>query len=190
MTPEPQAGSTIDKVKPGVAHTSAPGFSFGMFEDMTQPTWTTVTTTQDLAAADVVCSMLESMGIEALVPDQHLAGVAWHLGQAIGGIRVQVRTERVDEARAVLASSTAEPDAEDEAEDDAEVLAHRAFKASVISTLLVFVAPYAMSLALRALASGGLSAVGFRQAVFAALISAAWPAALLYVWIGTPAWAP
>ncbi|MEL6548353.1 MAG: hypothetical protein AAFQ82_27265, partial [Myxococcota bacterium] len=60
-------------------------------------------------------------------------------------------------------------------------LAHRAFKASVIGTLLVPVMPHALSLSVEAFRSGGLSRTGVRKAGFAALLSLGWLAFGLYL---------
>lgn len=57
----------------------------------------------DLASARVAQSLLEAEGIEAVIPDEYLAGVDWQLGTAIQGVRLQVRDEDAEEARDLLA---------------------------------------------------------------------------------------
>src|SRR5258708_1768584 len=46
--------------------------------------------------------MLEAEGIPAAIPDQHLAGLDWRMGNALGGIRLQVAPEHAEAATAVL----------------------------------------------------------------------------------------
>ena len=62
----------------------------------------TVANFPDLASAQLAKSLLESEGIEALIPDEHLAGIDWRLGTAIQGVRVQVDDEDAEEARGLL----------------------------------------------------------------------------------------
>lgn len=57
----------------------------------------------DLASARLAQSLLAAEGIEALIPDEHLAGLDWQLGTAIQGVRLQVRDEDAEEARDLLA---------------------------------------------------------------------------------------
>jgi hypothetical protein len=49
-------------------------------------------------------SVLESEGIENLIPDQYTAGVQPFYVPALGGIRILVHAEDVDRARELLAS--------------------------------------------------------------------------------------
>lgn len=58
----------------------------------------------DLASAQLAKSLLEAEGIEALIPDEYLAGVDWRMGTAIQGIRLQVGDDDAEEARALLES--------------------------------------------------------------------------------------
>ncbi len=55
--------------------------------------------------AHLAQSSLEAAGFEVLVADEHLVSVDWMLSNAIGGVKVVVREDRVEEARALLASS-------------------------------------------------------------------------------------
>lgn len=57
----------------------------------------------DVASAEVAQSALEANGIPAWIPDSNLAGLAWTLGTALGGVRLQVREEDAEAAAALLA---------------------------------------------------------------------------------------
>lgn len=58
-------------------------------------------------------ALLESEGIDAEIPDENLAGLAWHLGSAVGCIRLVVNPADAEAARLVLAE-TALPAADEE----------------------------------------------------------------------------
>ena len=75
----------------------------------------TVASFQDPMEAQIVCALFESAGIEASVADLHLVVANWPWAQALGGARVQVPREDLDEARRLLAAYRAgELRAEDE----------------------------------------------------------------------------
>ncbi|PHR93849.1 MAG: hypothetical protein COA78_32620 [Blastopirellula sp.] len=57
--------------------------------------------------ASVVRGMLESEGIRVFLADEATVGIAWHLGTAVGGIKLQVAKEDVERAIALL--DTEEP---------------------------------------------------------------------------------
>ena len=56
----------------------------------------------DIASAEVAASILESAGIECVIPDQNLAGIAWQMGSALQGVRLQVAGEDLELARIAL----------------------------------------------------------------------------------------
>jgi hypothetical protein len=66
----------------------------------------TVENYPDLATAEVGASLLEAAGIPSLIPDENLAGLAWQLGTAIHGVRLQVDPSDLDAAREVLDQSS------------------------------------------------------------------------------------
>jgi hypothetical protein len=53
--------------------------------------------------ADLARARLESVGIEALVLDDHQVRMQWHIGAAIGGVKLGVDPDDAPRARAVLA---------------------------------------------------------------------------------------
>jgi uncharacterized protein (DUF1810 family) len=55
--------------------------------------------------AHLAKSSLEGAGFDVMVADEHLVSMDWMLSNAIGGVKVLVREDRVEEARALLASS-------------------------------------------------------------------------------------
>lgn len=157
-----------------------------------------------LAEADVIRSLLAANGLEATVPDENLAGLAWHLGQAIGGVRVQVREGDFESAAKLLDAANRPGELDGSGRDGdgldpegigsrgfgevsapqmttGEELAHRALKAAVIGTLLVVVMPHACALSLRALSSGDLSPRSYRQAWIAFILSVAWTSYVVFV---------
>lgn len=54
--------------------------------------------------AHIARSFLESHGVEGFIADEHLVSANWLYSNAIGGVRLQVRTRDVKAAQALLAS--------------------------------------------------------------------------------------
>jgi hypothetical protein len=61
-----------------------------------------------LHEAEFIKSVLEAEGIDAVIPDQHMAAVQPMLGSAIGGIRVQIRASDLQRASETLAAVASE----------------------------------------------------------------------------------
>src|SRR4051812_11700591 len=68
----------------------------------------------DLASAEVAASILESAGIECVIPDENVAGIAWQWGSALQGVRLQVTDENLELARIAL-EDPGEPARDEEA---------------------------------------------------------------------------
>jgi hypothetical protein len=66
--------------------------------------WIEVASCAFLHEAELLKSVLENAGIEAILPDEHTLGVDPGLTPAFGGVRVFVRAEYLDRARDVIAS--------------------------------------------------------------------------------------
>lgn len=64
----------------------------------------------DLASAQVAQSVLRAQGIDALIAEEHLAGIHWGLNTAIQGIRLQVSPDQFAEAEDLLDSWSSLPD--------------------------------------------------------------------------------
>ena len=62
----------------------------------------TVLVCADVTEAQIAKGALESAGIEAYVLDQNIAGVMPYASIALGGYRLQVLTEDVEEAKSIL----------------------------------------------------------------------------------------
>lgn len=62
----------------------------------------TLTTVSWMFEADLLCSRLETYGVNANIPDQSTAGVLPLYGSALGGIRIQVADEDFDDAVTAL----------------------------------------------------------------------------------------
>ena len=98
---------------------------------MSQEPVETVGNFHDLATAQVAAAALRAEGIDALIPDEYLAGVDWQLGTALHGVRVQVAYEDAEVARALLhrfwtAPAAETPDALVAADPDGDARDRRA----------------------------------------------------------------
>ncbi|MDD2600664.1 MAG: DUF2007 domain-containing protein [Kiritimatiellae bacterium] len=62
----------------------------------------TLTTVSWMSEADLLCSRLATYGIKTNIPDQSTASVLPLLGNAMGGIRIQVNDEDFDKAVSTL----------------------------------------------------------------------------------------
>jgi hypothetical protein len=147
----------------------------------TDSAFVTVTITGDLPSAQLVAARLEAQGIPTFLPDELMAGQAWHLSPAMRGVRVQVPSHRLDDARAVLDERPEPPDPDD-GPTPGERLADRAWKTSIIGYLLwPFLHPYAFWLALSALRRDDLTPRARGRARRALVLSVVSLVALAYV---------
>lgn len=62
-----------------------------------------------LHEALIAREMLEAEGVFALVPDEHTISMDWLYRNAIGGIRLQVRSDDVVRAEEILEPEMSEP---------------------------------------------------------------------------------
>ena len=76
--------------------------------------WVEVRSCSWLHEAQVLTSVLESAGIESLIPDQYTVGVQPLYALALGGVRVLVRAEDLDRARELLDCVDASPNSPDD----------------------------------------------------------------------------
>ncbi|QDU51297.1 putative signal transducing protein [Gimesia panareensis] len=143
----------------------------------------TVATLNTPTEASLVRNQLEAEGIRVFLSDEEAVGMAWYLGNAIGGIKVQVAAEDADRAFGLLDEhdpvtiseedwktvegfengwDEEEEDA-DAAEDTAEESAperdldqevNRAFKAAVLGIIFFPIQVYSFFLLLDILFSG------------------------------------
>ncbi len=126
---------------------------------------TTVATFSTPVEAELARNRLEERGIAAVVVDAETVGMVWHMGGALGGVKVQVAESDAAQARAVLASRAGraalaadsdygigdrpgrlrhnpakideEEDEEQVAEDSSDAIAGRAWRSAVIGLLLL-----------------------------------------------------
>jgi hypothetical protein len=140
----------------------------------------TLTTAPDLAAARLIQGLLQSAGIDCFIPDENLLSQASYLAGIVGGLRVQVRTADGERAQAMLddyrtsdgPAADEENAAEPEAVAQAEGLAQRALRLAILGFILwPLPHPYALALALSALARKELTGHARRQARVAATVS-------------------
>ncbi|MEQ9066942.1 MAG: DUF2007 domain-containing protein, partial [Gimesia chilikensis] len=58
----------------------------------------TIATTSTPTEASLIRNQLEAEGIRVYLSDEEAVGMAWYLGNALGGIKVQVASEDADRA--------------------------------------------------------------------------------------------
>lgn len=68
--------------------------------------WVEVRSVLWLHEAEFLKSVLASAGIEAMIPNEETLGIQPLYGNLLGGVRVLVRPEDLEEARALLDSAT------------------------------------------------------------------------------------
>ena len=134
----------------------------------------------DLAAARLVQGLLQSAGIDCFIPDENVLSQASFLSGIAGGLRVQVRSADRERAQTMLddyrtsdgPANDDEPAADPKAVADSERLAQRALRVAVLGFILwPLPHPYALALALAALARKNLTEHARRQARVAAALS-------------------
>jgi hypothetical protein len=76
----------------------------------------TIANFPDVATAEMARSMLEAESIYATIPDAEMAGLGWHIGTALGGVRLQVPPEYAQSAAVILERRNADT-LQDRAED-------------------------------------------------------------------------
>jgi hypothetical protein len=62
----------------------------------------TVLTFRDILDAQAAAALLEAEGIECILANEYLVGIAWTYSTAIGGVQLQVAPDRAEEAIALL----------------------------------------------------------------------------------------
>ena len=139
-----------------------------------------LTAAPDLAAARLMQGLLQSAGIDCFIPDENLLSQASYLSGIAGGLRVQVRAADRERAQAMLddyrtpdrPADDDQPTADPKAVAEAERLAQRALRVAVLGFILwPLPHPYALALALSALARKELIGYARRQARVAAALS-------------------
>ena len=140
----------------------------------------TLSTAPDVAAARLTQGLLQSAGIDCFLPDEKLLSQASSLGIIVGGLRVQVRAADRERAQAMLedyraTDGLADDDqrtADPKAVAESERLAQRALRVAILGFILwPLPHPFALALALSALARRDLVGHARRQAYVAAVVS-------------------
>jgi Putative prokaryotic signal transducing protein len=140
----------------------------------------TLSTAPDLATARLMQGLLQSAGIDCFIPDENLLSQASYLSGIAGGLRVQVRTADRERAQAML-DDYRTPDAPADSDEtptnpkavaESERQAQRALRVAILGFILwPLPHPYALALALAALARKDLTGYARRQARVAAAVS-------------------
>lgn len=128
----------------------------------------TVAQFDDPTNANLMLGLLTSAEMDAVLTNETMVGVAWHLSTAVGGICLQVRQEDADLAREILDAKQSvnidpeipdgffdETDIENPVNQAREDLVRRAFMAGVISLAMTPLIIYAMILVGRAFFAKG-----------------------------------
>ena len=76
----------------------------------------TVLTFRDILDAQAAAALLEAEGIQCVLANEYLIGMAWTYSAAVGGVQLQVAPDRVEEALALLGADESGALAEIEAE--------------------------------------------------------------------------
>lgn len=116
-------------------------------EDVGSSYFETLHIASDVAQAQLVVAFLNAYNINSFIPDEMTSSLMWHYNVAIGGVRVQVRSQ--DRERAVILlkeyNKQIEP-GEEGAErgeglethnNDADLLANKAWRTSLVGFLLL-----------------------------------------------------
>lgn len=150
----------------------------------------TIATYNSVYEAKVAKTLLESQEIPVFLADENTIGTAWHLSQALGGVRLCVPSEFIEDALKLLDEVSSNPgDAKENgtaADEENQVLldaprsvsaadrfASLSYKAAIVGLALPFVGQiYALVNALRAVsAKDRLSSKGKRHLFTASIIS-------------------
>jgi Putative prokaryotic signal transducing protein len=86
-----------------------------------------------LAHANLARCRLAAGGIEAFLFDEYTISLCWHWGSALGGVRLQVSRQDVEDARAIL--EEAEQPSGEPILTDHEQVTERALRAAVFGTV-------------------------------------------------------
>ena len=70
----------------------------------------TLTTVSTLQEADMLCSTLRAHGISTFIPDQNTVSIRPYIGNAIGGIRIQIDEKDLDRASQAIRQRASEAD--------------------------------------------------------------------------------
>ncbi len=154
----------------------------------------TIATFQNPIEGSLARSRLEDAGIKTFLADEETVGVAWHLSNALGGVKLQVQESDAEEAMTILAEgkdscSAATPSLPTDVEQPLELggtdadepepvltnreqAARRAFRGAVLGLLLPPLQLYVFWLLLKVCFSHEpLAADKRRQAIVAAAIN-------------------
>jgi len=138
-----------------------------------QETYVTVARFNTAVEAHILAGRLESEGIHTTITDAETVTMAWHLSQAVGGIKVQVSPDDVERARAIIAENMAsreiEPDDEDEGDLRRQV-ARRALLAAFFGVAIPPLQVYSLWLVGRLLSSHFGPIQGVRWRIILALV--------------------
>lgn len=78
----------------------------------------TVATFGTPTEANLARNQLDAEGIRAFLADETTVGMAWHLGNAVGGIKLQVADDDAERALSILESNEKVPISEDDWQSD------------------------------------------------------------------------
>lgn len=86
----------------------------------------TVATYNTSYEASMAKNCLQAAGVRAILADDITVGMAWHLGNALGGVKLQVQAEDAERAEQILAEVRPETGVETDVAEGGEVDEHEA----------------------------------------------------------------
>jgi hypothetical protein len=129
----------------------------------------TVASFSTLFEAEMARNRLEEEGIPTFLADTELVGMAWHLAQAVGGVKLQVRAKDVERAREVLEDMPRPAAPEDS--DPVETESLRAVRAAALGVMFPPLQLYSLWVIVKLLVAGRpLDAKAKRRVAFAAVL--------------------
>lgn len=136
-----------------------------------------------VAEAHIVHGRLEEEGIPATITDENIVAMAWHLSQAVGGIKVQVAPQDVERARDLLAriESQSPPDESlEDVPDPVQDLVRKALIAAFLGLAFPPIQLYSIWLILRIFVSTAGAWKSVLGKIVLALLLDAW--VILVIW--------
>jgi hypothetical protein len=99
-----RAAATVLRVDPGITFAQSAHRTDIRIRSMTEPEWVQVANCNFVHEALFKKSVLASEGIDAQIPDEHVLGLQPFYANALGGVRVLVRSDQLQRATELLES--------------------------------------------------------------------------------------
>jgi hypothetical protein len=138
------------------------------------------------AEAHILKGRLEAEGVAVTIADEETVSMAWHLGQAVGGIKVQVNPQDAERAREITAaeSSLGDITAPRIHTAIAEGVARRAMRAAFFGILIPPLQLYSIWLVVRLLFSRHHQSPTVNRRIVLSLVLDLWVVVLAAAMVG------